>query len=101
MSATIARQGVRVQLEQSNMRRALNMAKFAKGGFSRTAVEETLYLIKKPCAVVREEKKRGVQFPAHKKVKAAIVRHLAVLCQNHMPGCLLCQNGAAKNLQTR
>jgi hypothetical protein len=101
MSATMARQGGRVELEQSDMRLALNMAKFAKCGFSRATVEETLYLIKKPCAVVREEKKRGIQFPAHKKVKAAIVRHLAMLCQNHMPGCLLCQNGSAKNLQTR
>ena len=31
MSATMARQGGRVQLEQSNMRLALNMAKMAKG----------------------------------------------------------------------
>ena len=35
MSATRARQGGRVQLERSDMRLALNMAKLAKGGFSR------------------------------------------------------------------
>jgi len=55
MSATMAREGGHVQLEQSDMRLALNMAKMAKGGFSRTAIEETQRLIMKPHAVVREE----------------------------------------------
>ena len=41
MSATMARQRGRVQLEQSGMCLAWNMAKMAKGGFSRAAVEET------------------------------------------------------------
>src|SRR5882757_4333957 len=77
MSATMARQGGRVQLEQSDMHLVLNMAKMAKEGFSRAAIEETKYLIKKPRAKVREEKKRGVEFPGHKKVKAAIQRHPA------------------------
>jgi hypothetical protein len=63
MSATMARQGGWVQLEQSNMRLALNMAKRAKEGFSRAAIEETKYLVKKPRPEVREVKKRGVQFP--------------------------------------
>jgi len=100
MSATMARQGGRVQQEQSDMRLALNMAKMAKEGFSRTAIKETKYLIKKPCAKVREEKKRGVQFPGHKKVKAAIQKHPAMLRQNQTSGCLPCQNGTAKNPQT-
>jgi len=56
MSGTMARQGGHVQLEQSNMRLALNMASMAKGGFSHAAVEKTHYLIKKPRAEVREEK---------------------------------------------
>jgi hypothetical protein len=51
----MARQGGRVQLEQSDMRRALNMGKAAKEGFSRAAIEKKKYLIKKPCAEVREE----------------------------------------------
>ena len=101
MSATMARQGGRVQLEQSDMHLALNMAKMAKEGFSRAAIEETKYLIKKPRAEVREEKKRGVEFPGHKKVKAAIQRHPAMLRHNQTPGCLPCQNGTAKNPQTR
>ena len=63
MSATMARQGGRVQLEQSEMRLVLNMAKMAKESFSRAAIEETKYHIKKPCAEVREEKKWGVEFP--------------------------------------
>jgi len=101
MSATMARQGGRVQLEQSDMRLALNMAKMAKEGFLRAAIEETKYLIEKPRAEVREEKKRGVEFPGHEKVKAAIQRHPAMLGQNQTSGCLPCQNGTAKNPQTR
>jgi len=101
MSPTMARQGGRVQLELSDMRLALNMAKMAKEGFSRTAIEETKYLIEIPRAEVREEKKRGVEFPGHTKVKAAIQRHPAMLRQNQTSGCLPCQNDTAKNLQTR
>jgi len=68
MSATVARLGSPVQLEQSDMRLALNMAGMAKGWFSRTTIAETQYLINKPQAEVRDEKKRGVEFPGHKKV---------------------------------
>jgi len=77
------------------------MTKMVKGGFSRATIEETQYLIKKPRAKVREEKKRGVEFPGHKQVKAAKERHLAMLRQNHTPGCLPCTNGTAKIPQTR
>jgi len=52
MSATMAKQGGRVQLEQSNMRLVLNMVKMGKEGFSRAAIEEAQYLIKKPCTEV-------------------------------------------------
>jgi len=52
MSATIARQGDRVQLEQSNMRFALNMAKMAKVGFSDATRGDTQYLIKKLCSII-------------------------------------------------
>jgi hypothetical protein len=69
MSATMAKQGGRVQLEQSNMRLALNMANTAKGGFPRAAIEETQYLLKKPHAEIQEEKERGVQCPGHQKVR--------------------------------
>jgi len=100
MSATMVRQGGRIQLEQSDMRLALNMAKMAKGGFSRTTIEETQQLIKKPRAEVREEKKRGVEFPGHQKVKAAMERHPAMVYKNHPAGCLPCLNGTAKNPQT-
>jgi hypothetical protein len=100
MSATMARQGGRVQLEQSDMRLSLNMAKIAKEGFSHAAIEETKHLIKKPRAEVREEKKRGVEFSGHNKVKYAIERHPAMLRQNQTSSCLPCHNGTAKNLQT-
>jgi len=100
MSDTMARQGGRVQLEQSDMRLALNMAKMAKGGFSCAAVEETQYRIKKPRAEVRAEMQRGVEFPGHNQVKAAIVGHPVMLCQHQMDGCLPCQNGSSKHLET-
>jgi hypothetical protein len=57
MSATMVRQGGQVQLEQSDMPLAFNMAKMAKGEFLRATVEETQQLIKKPQAEVREGNK--------------------------------------------
>jgi len=101
MSATMARQGGRVQLEQSDKHLALNMAKRAKERFSRAAIEKTQEVIKKPRAKVGEEKKRGGVFPGHNKVKAAIERHLANVRENQTDGWLPCQNGTAKNPQTR
>jgi len=52
MPATMASQGGQVQLEQSDKRLALNMAKLAKEGFSQAAIDKTKYLIQKPCAKV-------------------------------------------------
>jgi hypothetical protein len=101
MSATMARQGGQVQLELSNMCWALNMAKMAKEGFARTAIEETKYIITKPHAEVREQKMPGFEFPRRRKVKAAIQRHRAMLCLNQMSSCLPCQNGTPKNPLTR
>jgi hypothetical protein len=101
MSTTMARQGGRVQLEQTDMRLALIMAKMANEGFSRTAIEETKCLIKKQRAEVQEEKKWGVEFPGHNKVKGAIQRQQAMLCQKQMSGYLSWQNGTAMNQQTR
>jgi hypothetical protein len=83
------------------MRLALNMAKMAKGGFSHVAIEEMQYQIKRPRAKVREEKKRGFEFPGHTKLKAAIERHPAMIRQNRTAGCLPSQNGTAKNPETR
>jgi hypothetical protein len=48
MSATMAKQGGWVQLDQSNMHLALSMAKMATEGFSQAAIEETQQLIKQP-----------------------------------------------------
>jgi len=100
MSATLARQGGRVQLEQSDMRLALNMAKIATGWFSCAAIEETQQLMKKCCAKVQEEKKWGVRIPGHHKVKVAIESHPAMVYKNQIDRCLPCQNGTAKNPQT-
>jgi hypothetical protein len=57
MSDTMVRQGGWVQLEQSDMHLALNMAQMAKGGFSRATIEETQQLIKKRRAEVQEAKR--------------------------------------------
>jgi len=97
----MARRGGRVQLEQSDICLALNMAKMAKGGYSRAAIEETQYVISKHSAVVREDTKRGVEFPRHKIVKAAMERQPAMLRDNQLDGALSCQYGKPKNPQTR
>jgi len=72
------------------MHLALNMAKMGRGGFSPATVEEMQYLIKKGCAEVREEKKRGVEYTGHKEVKTTMVRHLVMLHQHQTDGCLPC-----------
>ena len=98
-SATMPRQGGRVQPEQSNMHLALNVAKMAKEGFSCAAIKETHQLIENPCAEVQEEKQRGVEFSGHKQVKAVIERHPAMIRENQTDCCLPWQNGVAKNPQ--
>jgi len=55
MSATMAKKGGWVQLEQSDMRLAWNMAKMAKGGLLHAAIEEMQYMIQKPHADVRKK----------------------------------------------
>jgi hypothetical protein len=79
---------------------ALNMAKMAKSGFLRTRTEETQYLFTQAWANVSGEKKRGIEFPGHEKVRAAMERHPAMIHQNYMDGSLPCQNGTVSNPQT-
>jgi hypothetical protein len=88
----MARQGCRVQLEQSNMHLALNMAKMAKGGFSCTTTEETQQLIKIARAKVQEGMKQCVEFPGHNRVKAVIERHPTMVHETHTDRCLPCHN---------
>jgi hypothetical protein len=78
---------------------ALNIAKMAKGRFSPATIQEMQYLNKKPRLEFREEIGWGGQFPGYDEVKAAIGRHPATLCQNHMDGSLPGQNGTTTNLQ--
>jgi len=80
---------------------ALYMASMATGGILLTTIEETQYLIKKPGGMVREVKIRSVNFPGCRKVNAALVRHLAILLQQHMAGGIHCRNVTAKYPQTR
>jgi len=97
----MARQGGRIQLEQSDMHLAWNMSKMSKEGCSCAAMDETQQLIKKPRAEVRDNKKQGVVFPGHNMVKAVIERHPAMVRENQLDGCLPCQNGTPKNPETR
>ena len=97
MSATMAGQRGRVQLEQSDTCLALNMATTANERFSRAALAEMQYLFNKSHANVRAEKKWGDEFPGHKTAKVAIQRHLAMVCQSPTAGCLPCQNGTSIN----
>jgi len=101
MFATMARQGVLVQLELSGMRLALNMAKMAIGGFSHSAIEKTQYLIKKRRAEVREERMQWVEFLGHTNVKAAMERHPAMPWDHQTDGCLPCQNFTVQSVETR
>jgi len=100
MSASIARSGGRVQLEQSNMRLALNIATMAKGGLLGTAIEKTQTMINKPRTEVRDVMKWGVQFPGHRQLKTAIESYLAMVHEKVSDGYFLCQNDTAKNPQT-
>jgi len=100
MSATMVKQGGRVQLEQSDMHLALNMATLAKEGFLRAASEEMQQVIKKQHAEVREQKQRGVVFHRHNMVKAPIEWHPAMVQENQTDGRLLCQISTAKNPRT-
>jgi len=95
----MAKQGGRVQLEQSNMRLALNMAKMVQGGFLCATIEGTQYLIKKTHTKVWEEKKGGVEIPGNRKVKAVIERHLVMVHENQTDSCHPCQDIPAKNPQ--
>jgi len=72
MSAAMARQGGPIQLKQCYMRLVLIVAKMVKEGFSPATIDETQFLINKPPAEVSDEKKQGIEFPAHTMVKAAI-----------------------------
>jgi len=101
MSATMARHGGRVQLEQSDMRLALNMAKMAKGGLLSTAIEETQFLIKNAWVEVRDGKMQRVEFPGDENVKAANETHPAMLRENQMDCCLPCHTGTAQYPHTR
>jgi hypothetical protein len=88
MSATMARQGGWVQLEQSNMHLALNMAKIAKGGFSQTAIEEMQQQIKNPWAKVQEQQMHSIMLAQHNTEKAVRERHSGMILDNQTDGCL-------------
>jgi len=97
MSATMAWQGGWVQLELSDMGLALILGKMANGGILLATLEETQYLLKKPPAEVQQEKMQGGELPGHKKVKAVIKCHTAMLRQNRTTGFLSWQHCSPQN----
>jgi len=100
MSATMARQGGQEQLEQSFIGLAWNMAKMAKGRILCGTMEETQQQIEKSCTNVQDESKQVVEIPGHYQVKAAMKRHVAMVCENQMDGGQNGQNGTAMNPDT-
>jgi cell division GTPase FtsZ len=90
MSATMARQGGQVQLQQSDMSLVMKMAKMATAGFSSTAIEETHHLVKCPRAEVQHEIKQAVEISGHQIVIAVIVRHPGMVWETQTNGCLHC-----------
>jgi len=86
MSATMARQGGQVQLEQSNMCLAFNMAKMVKEGCSHASIEETKNLMMNPRAEVHEARKQWAEFPGTREMNAAIERHPALVLDNLTDG---------------
>jgi len=70
------------------MRPAVMMAEMPIQWFSSAAIQDSQSLMKKSHTKVQEQKKRGVEFPGHREVKAAIERPLAIVCENEMDGCL-------------
>jgi hypothetical protein len=90
----MCKQAGRVQLEQSDLR--LAKEKYEKG-LTPANVNETLEIIRKPLC---EEKRRGVEFEGHKS-KAVMKVHPAMNKRKLPPGCLPCQNGIARNPETR
>jgi len=65
MSATVARQEGRLQLEKSNMHLASNMAKMANRGCFQAEIEQTQYVIKTFRAEFWKEKMWRVEIPGH------------------------------------
>jgi hypothetical protein len=82
------------------MHLAMNMGYMAKEGFFCAALEETQWIIKRPCAEVREEMKLIVQFHGDIKVNAAPERHPAMVYNTQPDAWLPYHNGTGKNTQT-
>lgn len=79
----------------------MNMTNTAKRRFLRAVIEGMQPLIDKLHAEVCEMKKRGVEFLADEKVKAAMESHLAMVCENQINGYHPHQYTTAWNPQTQ
>ena len=58
-------------------------------------------IIRKPRAELWEEKRKGIEFEGHRSVKAVLTTHPAMVYENQDRGCLDCQDGKARNPDTR
>jgi hypothetical protein len=82
----MCKQAGRVQLEQSDLRLAINTMDKSIHGLSLANINETLEIIRKPRAEIREEKRRKVEFEGHKNVKAVMQAHPAMDRQKEPEG---------------
>jgi hypothetical protein len=100
MFATLQREGSQVQLEYPDMRLAMNMATMPKLEYLCATIGDRQCQIKQLVAEVQEQNIQGVEFPAHKHVKAAMEIPWTMVHKNQMNVCLPCQTGTAQNQQT-
>jgi len=100
MFAPLQREGGQVQLEQPDLRLALNMATMLELEYMRATMEDRQRRFKQLLAKVQKQNMQGVEFPAYKHVKAAMEIPWAMVRKNQMNVCLPCQNGTAQNQQT-
>ena len=100
-TADLAWQASRVTIEQTDMRLVRNHQRKNKQGLMDENVREIFKIIKKPRAEQRAEKAWGLRFEGEKKVKHSQDPHPANVVENQPPGCLECQDGIARNPETR
>ena len=100
-TADLVRQVGRVTIEQTDMKLVKNHERKTKEGLTAENVGEIVKIIRMPRAEQRAEKAWGLRFECEKNVKHSQDPHQANIIENQPPGCLECQDGIARNPETR
>ena len=99
-TADLARQAGRVTIEQTDMRLVRNHQRKNIEGLTPENLNEIVKIIRKPRAETRAEKALGLRFEGERSVKYSQDPHPANVVANEPPGCLICQDGIARNPET-